>query len=197
MSTIGLGQPAYLEAQVNIAIPAADIVGVTWALAGKPASSKAELADSPLGADVPIFEPSDRLAAQVAGRKLLRPDVVGLYTVKATITTTSGGTANVGQTIIGATYVGIQRCAVCHSGAVGSDKVTPWSKTKHANIFKDGVNGVASDHYSASCLICHTVGYDANAAAVNGGFDDVAAQLKWVFPDRSEGRHVRRRCPPR
>ena len=32
------------------------------------------------------------------------------------------------------------------------------------------------------CLICHTVGYDANSAAVNGGFDDVAAQLKWILP---------------
>jgi hypothetical protein len=180
--TIGLGQPAYLEAQVNIAIPAADIAGVTWALASRPATSKAELSDSPLGADVPIFEPSDRLAARVAGRKLLRPDVVGMYTVKATIATTSGGTAEVGQTIIGATYVGIQRCAVCHSGAVGSDKVTPWSKTKHANIFKDGMNGVASDHYGANCLRCHTVGYDADPSAVNGGFDDVATQLKWTFP---------------
>ncbi|MDP2999800.1 MAG: multiheme c-type cytochrome [Bryobacterales bacterium] len=182
LSTIGLGQPAYLEAQVNIAIPAEDIAGVTWALASRPATSKAELADSPLGESVPIFEPSNRLAARVAGRKLLRPDVVGLYTVKATIATTSGGTAEVGQSIIGATYVGIQRCAACHSGAVGSDKVTPWSKTKHANIFKDGMNGVASDHYGANCLRCHTVGYDADPSALNGGFDDVATQLKWVFP---------------
>jgi hypothetical protein len=180
--TIGLGQPAYLEAQVNIALPAADIVGVTWELANRPATSKAELSDSPLGENVPIFEPSDRLAARVAGRKLLRPDVVGMYTVKATITTTSSGTAEVGQTIIGATYVGIQRCAVCHSGAVGSDKVTPWSKTKHAKIFKDGVNGVASDHYGANCIRCHTVGYDADPAAVNGGFDDVAKQVGWTLP---------------
>jgi len=29
---------------------------------------------------------------------------------------------------------------------------------------------------------CHTVGYDLNPAAVNGGFDDVAAQLGWTFP---------------
>lgn len=182
LSTIGLGQPAYLEALVNSAIPADDIVGVTWVLEKKPAASKAELTDSPLGADVPIFEPSDRAVSRVAGRTLLRPDVVGIYTVRATITTNSGATAEVGQTIIGATYVGVQRCAGCHSGAMGSDVVTPWSKTKHAHIFEEGVNGVASDHYSASCMRCHTVGYDDNPAAVNGGFDDIAKQVKWVFP---------------
>ncbi|RPJ18929.1 MAG: hypothetical protein EHM35_21320, partial [Planctomycetaceae bacterium] len=180
--TIGLGQPAYLEAQVNIATPAEEVVSVTWNLTRKPDSSKAELSDSPLGGDVPSFEPSDRAAFRVIGRKLLRPDVVGVYTVNALIATAGGRVVEVGQTIVGATYVGIQRCAGCHSGTVGSDKVTPWSKTKHAKIFKDGVNGIASDHYSASCLRCHTVGYDDNAAAVNGGFDDIAAQVKWVFP---------------
>ncbi|MFB3828311.1 MAG: multiheme c-type cytochrome [Bryobacteraceae bacterium] len=177
-----MGQPAYLEALVDIAVPAENIIGVTWTLESKPASSKAVLSDSPLGADVPSFEPSDRLATRVAGRKLLRPDVAGVYVVRAAIATTSNGTAEVGQTIIGATYVGAQRCAACHSGALGVDMVTPWSKTKHAKIFKDGVNGVASDHYSASCLRCHTVGYDADPAAVNGGFDDLATALKWVFP---------------
>ena len=177
LSTVGLGQPAYLEAQVNIAISAEDIAGVTWALTSKPAGSKAELADSPLGTGVPIFEPSDRLASRVAGRALLRPDVVGLYTVKATIATTSGGTAEVGQTIIGATYVGVKACTLCHSGAVGSDKVTPWSKTGHANMFKNGINGVLSPSYGVSCLGCHTAGYDTDPKANNGGFDDVVAQL--------------------
>ncbi|MBI3697886.1 MAG: hypothetical protein HY238_24020 [Acidobacteria bacterium] len=180
--TVGVGEPVYLEAQVNIAVPASDIVGVTWALTNKPAGSAAALTDSPLGAEVPIYEPSDRLVSRVAGRTLLRPDVVGLYTVTATIATLSSGTANVAQTVIGGTYVGIKTCAVCHSGGLALNMAASWSKTAHASIFKEGVNGVASDHYGSSCLACHTVGYDANPKAVNGGFDDVAAQLKWTFP---------------
>ena len=80
---MGLGQPAYLEARVNIAIPAADIVDVTWALTGKPAGFEGGVVRQPAGSRTcPMFEPSDGLAARVAGRKLLRPDVVGLYTVR-------------------------------------------------------------------------------------------------------------------
>ena len=37
LSTIGLAQPAYLEALVNNAIPNADITNVTWVLSAKPA----------------------------------------------------------------------------------------------------------------------------------------------------------------
>ena len=46
-------------------------------------------------------------------------------------------------------------------------------------MFTDGINGVASDHYGKNCISCHTVGYDTNTNAVNGGFDDVAALLGW------------------
>ncbi len=49
-------------------------------------------------------------------------------------------------------------------------------------IFSNGIDGYLSSHYSASCLPCHTVGYDTTATATNGGFDDVAKQLGWVFP---------------
>src|SRR5690349_748750 len=41
LTTIGLGQPAYLEAQVNAAYAAADITGVSWTLTSKPAGSQA------------------------------------------------------------------------------------------------------------------------------------------------------------
>src|SRR5579884_1327480 len=77
--TVGLGQPAYLEADLDIAVPAANILSTTWTLTYKPSGSSAALADSPLGSNIPVFEPSDRLIFQVAGRKLLRPDVAGPY----------------------------------------------------------------------------------------------------------------------
>src|SRR5689334_2832464 len=41
LSTIGLGQAVFLEADVDSTVPASQIAGVTWALSKKPASSKA------------------------------------------------------------------------------------------------------------------------------------------------------------
>ncbi len=181
-TTVALGEPAYLEAHVNFAVPAADVLSVTWTLTSKPAGSNAVLADSPLGSNVPVFEPSDASEIRVVSRTLLRPDVVGPYVVTARIATSSAGTAQVGQTLIAGTYVGKAACTVCHSGGLAQAKVQSWSKTLHAQIFADGMNGVASDHYSSSCLGCHTVGYNTTAGAVNGGFDDVAAKLSWTFP---------------
>lgn len=185
ITTVGLGQPGYLEALVDASVAASDIGGVTWTLTKKPANSNAVLEDGPMNASVPPYEPSDRVAFRVAGRKMLRPDVVGRYTVTASVSVGSRGTVDVTTTLTAGTYVGIKACSTCHSGGPESttwSMVHSWSKTSHSTIFKDGVNGVASDHYAASCLGCHTVGYDAASGAVNGGFDDVAAQVKWVFP---------------
>jgi cytochrome c1 len=186
LSTIGIGQPAYLDALVNVAVPSADITNVTWALISAPAGSKATLVESPLGTNVPPYKMVDRLDAQVAGRKMLRPDVAGQYEVKLTISTASSGTAELTQTITAGTYMGLNTCALCHSGGIGADdKVSPWSQTHHAGVFTREIDGgadPATSHYSKNCLSCHTVGYDANTNAVNGGFDDIAKNVGWVFP---------------
>ncbi|MBI4325406.1 MAG: hypothetical protein HY674_09095 [Chloroflexi bacterium] len=183
LSTVGLGQPAYLEALVNIAIAPSNIVGVTWVLTNKPIGSVAELATSPLGANVPTYKMADRLTTQVAGRTLLRPDVAGQYTVVATIDTTDSGTTNLTQNITAGTYMGINTCALCHSGGIlAPDKVTPWSGTLHATMVTRHIDGLDGGYSRSSCITCHTVGYDANTNAVNGAFDDVAKQLGWTFP---------------
>jgi hypothetical protein len=185
LQTVGVGQPVYLEAEVNIAIPASDIVGVAWVLTNRPIGSLAALANDPLGTNVPVFEPSDQLVYQAAGRALLRPDLAGQYTVVATITTASEGTTNLTLTITAGTYMGANTCALCHSGGVAaSNKVTPWSQTAHASIFAKGIDGILGPGvpYSKSCLQCHTVGYHASTNAVDGGFNAVAAQLGWTFP---------------
>lgn len=182
LSTVGTGTPVYLEAQINIAIPAADITGVSWALTNQPIGSAAVLQGSPLGTNVPVYEPSDRLVLQVAGRTLFRPDVTGQYTVLATITTATEGTTNVAFNITAGTYVGVNTCALCHSGGVvAKDMVQSWQGTGHSQIFTEGIDGLLG-HYSQSCLQCHTVGYDANTNAVDGGFDDVATLTGWTFP---------------
>lgn len=183
MMNIGLGQPAYMEIEMNSAVPAADISGVTWTLTMKPGGSTAAITDSPLVPGMPVFEPSDQPLFQVAGRALLRPDLEGVYEVTAVVTTTSNGTATITQSVFGAKYVGISACSKCHSGGPDMlNKVSTWSQTAHANIFKNNISGVGETTYPATCYSCHTVGYDLNTKAQNGGFDKVAAQLGWTPP---------------
>ncbi len=190
LSAVGIGQPVYLDALVNIGIAPSNIVGVTWTLTKRPDGSAATLQGSPLGANVPTFKMADRLTLQVAGRTMLIPDTAGpdlggQYEVVATITTTGSGSTNLTQKITTSTYAGAVTCSLCHaapSAIVKEDTYTPWSKTKHAHAFEEAINGVSTDHFGKNCISCHVVGYDTNALAVNGGFDDIAAQLNWVFP---------------
>ena len=202
IKTLGVGEPVYLDAMVNAAIAPANVVGVTWAITNKPLGSLVTLTNSPLGANVPLYNPADRvipnntqagaLTFQLAGRTFFRPDVVGQYTVLATITTTgvNNGTnitpaiTNIAITITAATYLGISACADCHSGGlVGVPNIYPlWTNTPHATFFTRAIDGLVSSHYSKNCIQCHTVGYDTNAFANNGGFDDLATLLNWQFP---------------
>ena len=179
---VGIGQAAYLEADINIAVPASDITGVTWALTSQPSGSKAAVLDSPLPASLPVFEPSDRLVYQVAGRAFLRPDTAGAYVVKVTVATKSSGTATLAQTIIGASYAGISSCSKCHSGGLAAAMVPSWSKTAHATIFTNNISGVGETTYPTTCYACHTVGYDVNATVDNGGFSKTMAKLGWTPP---------------
>ena len=189
LSTIGIGQPAYLEVLVNNAVTNSDITSVTWSLVAKPAGSSAALEQSPLGSNVPTFKradqtnPSGAPVFKVAGRTLLRPDVRGSYTVTASIQTTSSGSTNLTQSITAGTYMGLNTCALCHSGGVvAPNTMTPWSGTLHASVFTRGINGQSGPGYNAETLPYHTVGFDTAASATNGGFDDVALQAAWTFP---------------
>ena len=182
LETVGLGEPLYLEVQIDIGIPASQIAGVLWSVTIKPAGSAAALAASPLGSNVPIAEPSDRLAYQVAGRQLLRPDVHGVYVVTAVVTAGSSGTTTLAQTFIAGTYVGIAACSKCHSGGLAQVMTPSWSQTEHASLFTNGINGVEGTGYGSGCIACHTVGYDANSTVNDGGFSATAAQLGWSFP---------------
>ena len=191
ISTVGLGEPVYVDAMVNAAIAPSNIVGVTWVLTNKPSGSLAVLSAGPLSTNVPLYNPSDRHAGesespqfQLAGRTFFRPDVVGPYTVNATITTVGSGSTNVSINFVGATYMGLQVCASCHSGAFANvpDKYSTYTNTPHASFFARAIDGVESSHYSKSCISCHVVGYDTNSFAFNGGFDDMATQLGWTFP---------------
>jgi hypothetical protein len=196
LNNVGIGEPVYLDALVNVAIPPASLVGsVTWTLTSKPLGSFASVTNSPLGTNVDIYLPQDKyvlgesgfaagtIAAQVAGRAMLRPDAVGFYTVVTRIAVAGSGTNSFTNTINAATYVGVDTCAFCHSGSVKAPNIyRTYTNTPHASFFARAIDGKVSDHYSKNCIYCHTVGFDTNGLAANGGFDDVAAQANWVFP---------------
>lgn len=183
LSAVAIGQPAYLDALVNINIADSNITSVVWSLTSKPTGSMAVLTNSPLGANILTYNPSEKSRSKVAGRTMLKPDLVGQYVVNATITTVGSGSTNVSQRLTAATYVGINSCVLCHSGGLyAPDVYHPWSGTLHSRAFMEAIDGLSTDHFSQNCIKCHVVGFDANTNTANGGFDDIAAQTGWQFP---------------
>lgn len=204
LDTVGVGTAEYLEVEVNTNFPAANITNVTWSVIAKPLYSTPVLTNSPLGINVPIYEPSDRLAYQVAGqlngktygRALFRPDQVSAnfvggsllgqkYTVQATVYTTTGAT-NLTQNITAGTYEGASVCLSCHSspGAVAPDK-SSWLATLHAVVFSNEIDGAAefaSAPMRQSCLQCHTTGFSANTNVADGGFSSMQLATGWTIP---------------
>jgi hypothetical protein len=202
IGTVALGEPVYLDAMVTASIAPSNIISVIWALTNRPVGSLAVLTNSPLGTNVPLFKTGDRVTGgaggtpspylQLAGRTFFRPDAVGQYTVRATITTTSTSgtntispsTTNIATTITASTYYGVNTCSACHSGGVLNAPVIfpTYTNTPHASFFTRAIDGLVSSYYSKSCIQCHTLGYDTNSFAVNGGFDDMATVYNWTFP---------------
>lgn len=186
LTTVGIGTPVYLEAEVNININPATVTNVTWTLTSAPIGSAAALTASPLGTNVPVYDVSERtqfIVAGPSGRTLLRPDVVGQYTVSVTIASSGSGTTNVTQTITAGTYLGAHTCALCHSGGdFAPATYDAWSTTAHSMIFSNGINGYLGS-YSQNCLACHTAGYDTTASSTNdNGFYSEMLQTGWTFP---------------
>ncbi len=111
------------------------------------------------------------------------PDVAGTYQ----LTVTDLATAKpVNVTVYAGTWKGIitgqdatgrpvadSACIQCHvKNTPHFDLFTPWAKSGHAEIFTQNVNTPAG-HYSAACVSCHTVGYNAKAVQ-NNGIDDAS-----------------------
>jgi hypothetical protein len=182
LSTVPIGQPVYLEAQTSLGIPASDVQSVTWAITSRPLLSTAVLTNSPLGTNLPVYAPVDRLTYQVVGRTMLRPDQRGQYTVTATITTASNGSTNVTQNLTAGVYMGVSTCKLCHLGGVAPNIYPLWTNTLHASMFARGIDGANGSYYSQNCISCHTVGYDTAPLANNHGFDDMARTNGWTFP---------------
>jgi hypothetical protein len=180
LSTIGVGQPAYLDIMIPKTVAQSNVLSVAWTLSDKPISSAAQLGESPLGANVPLGAPADRLTYWLGGRKMLKPDLEGTYVVNATVTF-AHGVSNITQKITAARYLGYnQGCVACHSGGLLAQNMSSFTNTAHATAFQRKIDGPG--HFGANCVSCHVVGFDTHPDAVNGGFDDVAAEVGWNFP---------------
>jgi hypothetical protein len=90
------------------------------------------------------------------------------------------------STVYGSVYMGAidpdGLCVLCHNAPLQGSKMDKWAQTAHATAFKRKINGEAGSGFKSYCVSCHVVGYDASALATNGGFDDIARQVGWVFP---------------
>ena len=119
-----------------------------------------------------------------------RPEVKGSYIIKLTITTSSG-TDDTTKTIYAADFIGVgnfegisgqfPKCMTCHqSSPEFSEMFDRWQVSGHAQMFKTMITQGPS-YYGTSCFSCHTLGTDKYIVASNGGFDDMAKSLGWVW----------------
>jgi hypothetical protein len=181
LSTIGVGQPAYLEILVPNSVSQSGVLNISWSLVGKPIGSETQLGESPLGANVPAGVPSDRQSFWLGSRRMLKPDLEGTYTISAAFTF-ANGVSNLTQKITAARYLGYDLgCKACHSGGLLAQNMSSFTNTGHATALQRKLDD-STGHLNANCVSCHSVGFDTNPDAVNGGFDDVAKELGWVFP---------------
>ena len=120
-------------------------------------------------------------------------DTSGTYVVNMHIVT-STGTHDTTIDITSSYYVGVgnfdgvdaiwPNCMSCHATWPEFSAIfDSWQKTPHAQLFKTEVNipTSAGGHYSSSCFPCHTIGSDNHLVVNNGGFDDVAKQVGFVW----------------
>lgn len=161
---------------VPVLLHGKDQASYNWTLTA-PAGSTASLADA--ATQNPSFT----------------PDVPGVYTV--TVADLAAG-QNVVLTIVAGTWQGAitgvdaqglplaQNCTLCHRpGGVGladGNQFAEWRETGHAMIFTDQIN--FGDHYSESCIVCHTVGWNPNAD--NAGIDDAPDYDAFIASDLFE-----------
>ena len=103
-------------------------------------------------------------------------------TTPATISINVADWTGVGT--IGGTTATNPQCATCHDGGVQPDRTTGWTASAHATLFEDSMTtyaGLAPEPYLWEF---HTVGF--NKDADNGGFDDLAGDNSFTFPETGD-----------
>jgi hypothetical protein len=174
LKNVGKGELVYLNGQEA---SGEEVTSFAWSILSAPTGSQTTL---------------DSSDTQMT---TFTPDSIGAYQIGLSITTASG-IADTNVTITAATYVGVGsigglipdvskgQCAVCHT-----TNEAGWKMTRHASKFQRDIDGGVSftgSAYQERCLRCHTVGFDENPTADNGGFDDIARELGWVLQETLE-----------
>jgi hypothetical protein len=148
------------------------ISSATFTLISKPASSTA---------DLEVINPT---WAQ------FKPDVLGTYEVRLSLTTVSG-THDTTTKIYSSEFVGVgnfdgtsatfPQCMACHaSDQKFAEIYDRWEVSGHATKFKRDIDN-PNGHINANCFKCHTVGANHNMEASNNGFDDIATSVGWAW----------------
>jgi hypothetical protein len=193
VSGVEMGEAAPAEGQfeqVPIITTATNVVGIGTYVAAKAlaVSSANDPADS-FTYEWSLVAPDGSQATLMTGPNLAvwLADVGGDYTLTLTATSPSGAVGEATWEVHATTYVGVgtvaggeprpPQCGTCHA-----DKTEAWAATGHATFFTRAIDGEASDHYGPNCISCHTTGFNNRPEAVNGGFDDLAAEAGWQFP---------------
>jgi hypothetical protein len=174
-----IGIPVWLEGNgplIPIGTPPAPQTTWSWKLdASKVAGSSAALRDT---TNMPC-------GASCTGQFVnFIPDLAGVYTVTETV-------SGLSLTVYGGTWRGEMTDAtqqatctgLCHNDTtkIAPDMFTPWKATAHYSALQRKIDGIAAgQEFNASCMWCHTVGYDTSAS--NNGFDDVAKTAGWTYP---------------
>ena len=190
LPNVGKGSKVWLEAKalrgtVPTTLHYDTLTAVAWSVIKAPSGS------------VATIQKTDTANGLMGSTAMFIPDMVGTFQIGLTVTTANGMSAEATMYINAANYVGVgtivggsadpPECAGCHDGSDQPDKVTPWKGTAHSTMFSNGIDGKIIENgapfYMASCISCHTTGYDKTSTAVNGGFDDRALQYGWKFPD--------------
>jgi len=187
---VGVGGIAYLEVLVVITneepVTISDVtlqIDGVWNDDGDPVVSAAALQDSPLGSEVPTYDPGDVEDAVIALRKVLVPDVKGAYGISGQVTLSTGEIIDLANWVIGSNFIGKDGvCTVCHDDKLDPAEGGEFNVTDHAIAFTNQINGFGSSHFNPNCISCHVVGYDKTEGAVNGGWDDVQLDTGWEFP---------------
>ena len=114
-------------------------------------------------------------------------DVEGTYVLTLTATAEDGTTAEATWNVYASTYIGVgglgadppayPQCGTCHQ-----DKGIAWYGTAHATVFSQALDGLSELPFGPETISYHTTGFNNRPEAVNGGFDDVAAEAGWSFP---------------
>ncbi|MBM3328573.1 MAG: T9SS type A sorting domain-containing protein [Calditrichaeota bacterium] len=173
LPNVGIGDMLYLAGNAGDTA----ITAWAWELTARPNQSQAALS----AADRPVVT--------------LLTDRAGTYRVTLRVTSAAGQSNPVTMAINAGNYVGVggivgnpavPQCAACHAGQV-DDIVSLWRESKHAEMFTSMYDGREGTRYRSICVRCHVVGYDADNAAANLGFDDRAREENWTFRDSAAG----------